>query len=391
MKKDTSDKLVVSGAPLIGEGNIVDSRSFIAVLSKAGIPGTVFYLNSPLVWLGRWFHTRMSMSTKRTMDYALTSETRRSSVMTLPLKSDFTRALKKVHDTYPHAMCFITSQSILAEESAVTLSTIPSIMCSSDVSGKLSRDSRPSEKHQRIIHLVWNREALDLYKNELNLQNVHLTVPVDPKEGFVHMERDALPFQEALEEPDLCFIKLSGSGGDPGLINPAIISLWEKSRARSIVFPGNERTRRRIIKSAGHNIKVNSSLDAAVFYNQTREMISGRQMLLTYPSEQVKHIALLTQHGIFPKVVWLPPRGQHEMINLAWAVKKGFSGTVCIPAAYQSVLRSRLSNLGVSPSEIEFTSPEDLSSEHFKPSPEWQHEKNAAPLQQIIKKIISLH
>ncbi len=52
-------------------------------------------------------------------------------------------------------------------------------MISSDVSGKFNPHSNPSERQREITYLVWNKEALYLYQNELNLKNVHLTVPVD--------------------------------------------------------------------------------------------------------------------------------------------------------------------------------------------------------------------
>jgi hypothetical protein len=275
---------------------------------------------------------------------------------------------------------------MMAEESVGCIGDLPTLMLSSDVSGKLNHDSRLSGRERRIIYLVWNKEALHLYKNELDLQNVHLVRPVDPKNAFEHIKREDLPYKEALVEPNLCFMKLSGSGGDPKLINSAIISLWNKSRVRSIVFPGTRKTQRRIIKKLNKNIMVNSCLDAAVYYNQVREMISKEQMLLTYPSEQVKHIAVLTQNNIFPKVVWLPPRGHHEIINLAWAIKQEFSGTVCIPKEYRSQLISSFNKLGINPSEILFVEPDKLTAEHFKISPIWQCDTTAAPLEDIIRK-----
>ena len=91
------DKLVISGTPLIGEGNIVDVKSLIATLKKDGIPGKSFYPNGPMVILARLFHTRMSMSTNRTMDYAFNSESRRSSFMVLPMKYELKQAIKKMH------------------------------------------------------------------------------------------------------------------------------------------------------------------------------------------------------------------------------------------------------------------------------------------------------
>ncbi len=391
IEKSTINHLVLSGAPLIGEGNIVDSRAILSVLSEAGIPGTGFYPNSPLVWLGRDFHVRMSMSTGRTMEYALNSDTRRSSFLVRPLQWELRRAFKKAYENHPHAKCFITSQSMMAEASAGTAGDISTIVASSDVSGKYSSDSNLSDRQKEIIHLVWNREAFHLYKEILNLKNVHLIIPVDPIHAFKGTQTTDAPFQRALDEPKICFIKLSGSGGDPALVNAAILSLWKKSRVKTIVFPGTEKTQRRIVKRVNENVKVNSSLDASVFYNHARVMISHEHMLLTYPSEQVKHVAVLTQNNICPKVVWLPPRGRHEVVNLAWAIQRGYSGTVCIPAAYHSLLKKLLINLGVGPPEIECVEPEKLSAQHFRPSPVFENETGAAPLENIIRKAATLH
>jgi hypothetical protein len=388
MKESSINKLAISGTPVIGEGNLVDNKALINVLSRVGIPCISIYPNGPLVWLARWFHVGMSMNTKKTMDYALTSEATRSSLKVLPLKLELRRAIKKVYETYPNAICFVTSQSIMAEESVGCIGDIPTININSDVSSKFSYESKPSERQKKIIYLVWNKEALDLYKNTLKLQNVHLVIPVDPKDAFEHIERDNLPFQQALNNLNICFVKLSGSGGDSKLINAAIFSLFKKSGVRSIIFPGTEKTQRKLIKTLGENVEVNTCLDTSVFYNHSREMISNKQMLLTYPSEQVKHVAVLSQNNIFPKVVWLPPRGKHEVINLAWAMKKGFSGTVCIPEQYHSQLSLELINLGISASEFEFVVPEKLSAEHFKPSPKWQCQIDAIPFENIIRKLV---
>lgn len=385
-----ADKLFITGVPLIGEGNVIDIKSFIAVLERAGISGIDFYPNGPLVRLGRQFHEGMSMSTAKTMDYAFNSEISRDSLKVLPMKWELRLAIRKVYRAHANAVCFITSQNMIAEESVGNIGNIPTLVCSSDVTGKFSHYSRPSERQQKIIYLVWNREALSLYKNGLNLQNVHLIRPVDPINAFKLIEKSELPFQYARKEPDICFIKLSGSGGEPGFVNKAIISLWEKSRIRSIVFPGTEKTQKRIIKTVGENIDVCSSLDPSDYYGHAREIISDKQMVLTYPSEQVKHIAILTQHNIFPKVVWLPPRGQHEMINLSWAIKKGFSGTVCIPTEYRRKLKSRMTDLDVDPSDIEFSGPEELSGEHFRPSPLWQVEAEADAFENSVRNVTNL-
>jgi hypothetical protein len=386
MKEPDVNKPVISGTPVIGEGNIVDNRAFVNVLLRAGIPCISIYPNGPLVGFTRWFHIAMSVNTKKTMDYALTSENIRSSLKVYPLKLELRRALKKVYERCPGARCFITSQNIMAEESTECNGAVPALIMSSDVSGKFSYESSPSESQRKITYLVWNAEALDLYRNRLRLENVHLVQPVYPGHAFERMEREKLPFQQELNDPDLCLVKLSGSGGDPDLIHAALSSLF-RSGVRSIVFPGTEKTRRPLVKTDGKDDRVHTCLDAAVFYNLCREMISNTQMLLTYPSEQVKHVAVLSQNNIFPKVVWLPPRGRHEVMNLAWAVRNGFSGTVCIPEQYHGRMRLTLRNMGISASAFELVPPEKLSAEHFRPSPEWKLQAGAVPFENIIKKL----
>jgi hypothetical protein len=387
MKELNRSKPVISGAPLIGEGNIVDNKAITNILSRNGIPCISIYPDGPLVWLARRFHVHMSMNTKKTMHYALTSVAARSSLKVLPLRLALRLAIKKVYKSCPEAICLITSQSMMADESAGCIGDVPTIIMSSDVFGKFSSESRPSERQKGIIYLVWNKEALDLYRNTLKLQNVNLIIPVDPQYAFKHRGGDNLPFQHALNDTNLCFVKLSGSGGDWKLINAAISSLFKENGVKSIVFPGTENTQRKLIKTVDENVTVNTCLDASAFYLHSREIISNKQMLLTYPSEQVKHVALLSQKNIFPKVAWLPPRGHHEVMNLAWAIKKGFSGTVCIPEQYHRQLSLALTNLDISDSEFEFVVPEKLSADHFKSSPQWQGEKDAVPFVSIVRKL----
>ncbi len=390
MNPSNHKKTVIAGTPLIGEGNIVDNRAILHALTKAGMPGLGFYPNGPFVKLGRDFHIRMSMSTQKTLAYARTSNTTRRSLRVTPLRWELRRAIKKATTMYSDAICFITSQSMMAEEAIGICDNIPTLMASSDVSGKYTYDSKVSDRQKEIIYLVWNREALQLYKHELKLEHVYLIKPFDPLLAFEPIEKSSLPFQFALDEPHVCFIKLSGSGGDPRLVNAATNSLWKKSRVKSIVFPGIEKTERKIIQTVGSNVTVNTSLDASVFYHHARSILSHKQMLLAYPSEQVKHVAILTQNNIFPNIVWLPPRGVHEADNLAWAMKKGFSGTICIPDDYHSVLKKILMKSGIRPSSVECVDPDNLSAEHFKPSPVCKSEEEACSLESVIRKIVSV-
>jgi hypothetical protein len=380
---------VIVGAPLIGEGNIIDTRTILQALTRVGIPGRGFYPNGPFVKLGRDFHIRMSMSTKKTMGYALQSNTTRLSLRVKPLRWELRGAIKNAITMCPDAMCFITSQNMMAEESIGIPGNIPTIMASSDVNGKYNVDSVLSDHQKEINYMVWNREALHLYKDELNLENVYLTKVFDPILAFKPIKKSHLPFQYALDDPNVCFMKLSGSGGDPRLVNTAINSLWEKSRVRSIVFPGTVKTERKIIKKFSSNVTVDTSLDASVYYHHARLLLSHEQMILAYPSEQLKHIAVLTQNNIFPKVVWLPPRGVHEVENLVWAINKGYSGTVCIPSDYHSVLKKRLIHSGINSSSVECVDPGNLSAGHFKPSPLFENEKETPALESVIRDIVS--
>ena len=389
MKHPDAEKRVLVGAPLIGEGNIIDNHAIIKVLTETGMQGVGFYPNGPFVKLGRNFHIRMSMSTAKTMKYALSSYTTRYSLRVKPLKWELRREIKKAKEICPDAICFITSQNMMAEESIGMSGDIPTCMASSDVFGKHNFESKLSVKQKEINYLVWNREALHLYKNELDLTNVHLIKPVDPMLAVEPIEKSRLPFQSVLDDPDVCFMKLSGSGGDPQLINAAIDSLWNKNRVKSIVFPGIQKAGKKIIRTVGDDVPVNTSLDPSVFYHHARLMISHEQMLLTYPSEQVKHIVILAQNNIFPKIVWLPPRGVHEMDNLIWAIKKGFSGTVCIPADYHRLLKRSLITSGIDSFSIECIDPANLSAEHFKPSPVLESENKASSFESVIKKIVS--
>ncbi len=390
MKPLYTAKPVIAGAPLIGEGNIIDNKAILKILAGAGIPGHGFYPNGLFVRFGARFHCNMSMSIKKTMDYALNSDKHRSALMVQPLKWELRKAIKRAIALYPDSLCFISSQNMMAEESIDICGDIPTCMASSDVFGKYNTDSVLSDRHRDITYLVWNREALDVYKNDLKLENVQLIKPFDPILAFEPIETSALPFQFALDEPHVCFIKLSGSGGDPGLVNEAVNSLWEKNRIKSIVFPGTEKAKREIIETGRSHVQVQTSLDASHYYHHAREIISNEHMMLTYPSEQVKHIAILTQNNIFPKVVWLPPRGVHEVENLAWAIKKGYSGSICIPSGYHGVLERRLIHSGINPSAIECIEPENVSADHFKVSPLFESEKEAPALDTAIKKILSV-
>ena len=158
MKHPDFAKHILAGAPLIGEGNIIDTRAILKALTGTGMQGSAFYPNGPFVKLGRRFHIRISMSTAKTMEYALSSYITRHSFRVKPLKWELRRAIKKAKKICPDAICFITSQNMMAEESIGIPWNIPTCLASSDVFGKYNNESRLSVRQRDIIHLVWNRE-----------------------------------------------------------------------------------------------------------------------------------------------------------------------------------------------------------------------------------------
>jgi hypothetical protein len=201
--------------------------------------------------------------------------------------------------------------------------------------------------------------------------------------GYSRLETNLLKdlgFQEIFEQENLCVIKLSSSGGDPKLINTAITALWKHSKVRSIVFPGHEKTAKKIIqKVERHSPQITQSLDEEVFYNVARVMEPKSQMLVTYPSEQFKHIMVLSKLDQRLKVVWLPPRGEHEIINLIEyiliASTQNLKTTICIPKNYQADLHKKFWAAGFSPIYYQLVDPNDLSKDHFHLVPSWvEHE-----------------
>lgn len=259
------------------------------------------------------------------------------------------------------------------------------IMVLPDAMGKLSPHRMPTSEQKKVSYLVWNRNSYRVMTNELGLSEVQLIEPVDPLKGYEHINKTELQnrgFHEVFYEENLCVVKLSGSGGDPYLINTVITSLWNRSKVSSIVFPGQKRTKRKILKRYDQKSRViKQSLDEAEFYNLARNMQPNTQMLLTYPSEQFKHVMVLSKEQRRLKVVWLPPRGEHEVNNLIEYIEiarlQNEITTICIPHNYHQYMNKKLNKAGLKQYlDYQLVSPENLEKQHFESVPDWTKNEN---------------
>ena len=73
----------------------ISTPKLVQALAGTGMQGLGFYPNGTFVKLGKTFHVRMSMSTIKTMEYALSSHTTRLSLRVKPLQCELRRAIKK--------------------------------------------------------------------------------------------------------------------------------------------------------------------------------------------------------------------------------------------------------------------------------------------------------
>lgn len=395
-----------ASTPEVGKGNPTETKALAHELSMAGFEVIEEYPSGFWVHVGAEFHIRMSQSTDETIGYAETSLAQRSSVKTKPLIAELRRTIARALRKYPDAHFLITPQSMLGElATKVTYQgkKFNVIMVLPDAMGKLSIKSRPTHAQKEIEYLVWNRNSYEVMQTDLGLEYVQLIEPVDPLQAYKSLTKTELEkagFEAIFEQEKLCVIKLSGSGGDPKLINAVITSLWNNSGIRSIVFPGQERTRKKIISRINRNMpQIKQSLNEGEFYNVANELIPNQQLLLTYPSEQFKHVMVLSKKGKQIKVAWLPPRGDHELTNLInyvlIASKQGITTTICIPYNHHDYLGKKLKNAGfIQGRDFELVEPEKITKQHFHQVPSWNVDEarfsNSLPRIHVAKAISNI-
>lgn len=398
--------------PEVGLGNPTETKAFAKMLRDAGFVVTEDYPTGFWIKSAEQYHIRMTQSTDATIKYAQSSSEIRNSKAANILLKVFEQNIKAALKKHPEAQFLITPQNKygeLATEVEYKGKKFFVIMVLPDAMGKIIPGQIITPQQKEISYLVWNQNSYHLMINELGLTDVQLIEPVDPIQGYKTLDKKHLErrgYSEVFNEEKLCVVKLAGSGGDSRVINAAISSLWKKSKVRSIVFPGQKRTSSRILKKYDRKSPtIKKSLDEGEFYNVSRNMQPDSQMMLTYPSEQLKHLMVLSKLDKPLKVVWLPPRGQHEINNLIelmlMARRQGIVTTICIPKKHHQFLHRKLNNAGFSQTlHYELVDPSHLEESHFKPVPSWQENENfyaktANPkrvsLEQGVRNIVARH
>lgn len=382
---------ILSETPDIGLGNPTENKAICNLLKKAGFEVIEEYPKGIWVRIGGKFHIEMTQSTKKTMDYLQNSANVRDSYKTKPLLRELKSAILAMLKLHPDAQFFLTPQNMTGE--IVTTIKIKNrdlhvIMVLPDAMGKLSPDRKPTDAQRKINYLVWNRNAYEIMTANLGLKYVQLIDPIDPLFAYAAINAAGKPillnqkelisrgFKEVLDYDNVCVIKLSGSGGDPKLINAAMTSLWEKNKTRCIVFPGQKKTGNKLLRKLDRRTPITQSYDEGDFYQVARQMHPNSQMLLSYPSEQFKHVMVLSKEQRQLNVVWLPPRGDHELRNLIELIDiahvQNELTTICVPKEYHDLLHNKLQNEGYSPGiYYNLIDPSKLEREHFNSVPSW--------------------
>lgn len=403
---------IVSATPFIGMGNPTETAAITNELTQAGLEIVAHYPTGFMITAGSVFHTLMSASTKRTMDYAEHSTQTRESTLAKPLIFQLRLFVKSMLAKYPNAQFFLTPQNVLGEQATeVELGgrKFCVIMILPDAMGKLSPLREPNQQQRAISYLVWNEQAYQVMKEQWRL-DVQLINLVDPLQGFPQLNQqqtEYLGLPELFEQENLCICKLSGSGGDPKLITEIIEALWKNSKIKSIVFPGKSHTGMNIAlrtwlsgtwlnPKKTDTPKVKWSLDEGLFYNAARQMNHAEQLLLTYPSEQVKHSMVLSENGLQPRIVWLPPRGEHEVLNLVHYMyltqQQNLVTTICIPSEYQDALQKKLQAYRFQANvEYRMVEPKHITKEHFYAAPVWKAKLPRVSAEDAVHSIMGRH
>lgn len=407
---------VVTATPAIGLGNPTETAAITQELEEAGIRVKDIYPSGAMITAGAVFHALMSSSTERTMKYAENSVATRDSKKAELLKLQLRLFIKSTLKRYPNAEFFLTPQNVLGEEATeVELNgkKFSVIIIMPDAIGKLSPHRTPTEQQRKAQYLVWSEHAYKTLTEEHQL-DAHLIKLLDPLKGFKNLNEEQIRFlglSEIFEKENICVFKLSGSGGDAKLITQIIEALWKNSGIESIVFPGKGHTKMEIAlrqwlqghvknRNKYNTPTVKSSLDEGLYYNAARQMDHDAQLIIANPSEQIKHSLVLSELGKNPNIVWLPPRGDHEVLNLVHymyiATDQNLLTTICIPTEYQQQLAKKLGEYKTTRGDsfkqnvhFQLVNPENLSKEHFQKAPNWVETMVHTPAGVAVKNIIT--
>lgn len=388
LQKEPEKVQIYSTTPEIGWGNRVERLAINKILKDAGFE--IIGENPAGFWIdiARRVHTSSSQNVDEAIEYTKNSAQLRDSIKTKPFISSLERFIKNALKNNPGTHFFLTPQNMMGEAAtrvSINGRKFTVIMVLPDAMGKLSPYRKPTEAQRNINYLVWNRNAYEIMKSEHGLEYVQLIYPVDPQKGFQELSTHKLKelgFTEIFEQENVCVIKLSGGGGDAHFISAIIESLWNNSKVRSIVFPGQQVTQNKIIdKVKGNSRKIVKSLDEEAYYNVTAHMQPDSQMVLLQPSEQVKYMFVRSMHGQRLRVAWLPPKGDQEKISLInyilIASKQGIISTICLPQKHHDYLHGELKHAGfIQGIDYQLIEPENIKKEHFTLAPSWEADES---------------
>lgn len=420
---------IVSVAPKVGGGNVVDAQKNAAHFQNKAAenpdaqpelriePAHIF--TSILTGLAKWRHAQISSSAEQAILYAERNAQERDSFPAKLLKVDIAinlrghlkRLLKKHHLTPKELrekpqVAVVSAQDMTIESLAKygpnSKLTLALFLICSDVFGKF--DPEKVELNNQIIHLFWNAEAYEKALETLPEEKVKLIIPTDPLEAFPNEPTSPLA------EGGKPLIKLSGTGGHEETINAIAARLTSIDLAPTVVCEMPNKLRAYAAK------KVATESDPGWYYHSLGE--ADQELppyLICHPSEQVKHLIVLQQKGIFIPTIFLYPKGLHEAKNLAWAIKQGLSKVICVPktlelSSFQRVAhdikqgfsktsvpepelidpRAEVAKLlaaeGIDPSEYRFVDPSEITQADFeKPTKAWEQPPKAQSLFDAVR------
>lgn len=406
IRKEEETDEILGGVPLVGHGNRTLNEAAAVELKKAGINIITQNTHGGMITLGSLKHQHIHSDSARAHEYSKNSNEIRKSPAVELLKFQLRIFMKTMLKRYPNAKFFLTTQDMIGiEATKVTLGDkeFSVIMFLPDAMGKLYPGMELTDEHRKMAYLVWNKKAFDHIKDEMKL-DAQLVKLVDPLKGFpklTNKQVKAMGLLEIEKKENLCIFKLSGNGGDPKLIIAMINALWKNSGIESVVFPGKAHTKMnialrqwimgtRLNRKKIDTPKVNSSLDEAVFYNASRKMDHDTQLMILKPSEQVLHSLVLSDSGKNPNIVWLPPTGKQEVLNLVHYIALATDITsICIQKEFHKDLIAQLDKFELKQNiDYQLIEPQNLAREHFIKAPNWNDTDEHIPIAQAVQNII---
>jgi hypothetical protein len=311
--------LEICVAPAVGAGN-----GYWALRRATQLGGKYLSLRfSAGVVVAGLFHRYMTASADRSIEYAEDGSLRES----LPAMFFAWEMAKLTVLQVPRGSTVVTPQDLLATALVKQIGSEHVILDLPDAMGKIETFPKRYDVWPKKVW-VWNREAWVRWVEVLGEKKVKLAKMPNlvTKSGSWTGEKIDL---------NAVVLKLSGSGGDKSVLDAIASNLPIKT------FRGFDDN-----------------------YKYLLHRMNGRR-LITFPNEHVAILAQMAQKRIHPWVVFLYPRGRHEVDNLRWAIRHGLAHTICVSRHLQERVRALLGE-SVSGFYYKLVRPEELSAGDFR-------------------------